>query len=127
MFFPYIDVLKSPTYYFIYAYQIVLSFIAAWMHLSLTTFFTTTSIFSLLQIKTLQHLLINIKHYGDTNEMIDKKLNKFIVLHEKIINYVKELNNFVAYMCLSELLCYGFLLCALLLLLNIVSISNKLT
>ena len=100
MFFPYIDELKSPAYYFIYAYQIFITFIGSWMYVQFTTFFTTTSVFSLLQMKTLQHILNNIKQDDDTNEMIDKKLNECIRFHKKIIIYVKELNNFVAYMCL---------------------------
>ena len=126
MFFPYIDELKSPTYYFIYALQIVLTFFGCCMYVTITTLFTTTTFFALLQMKTMQHLLTNIKQDENTNEQINKKLNICILLHRKIIRNVEELNNFVAFMCLSELLCFGFILCALLILLNIVSIFFKL-
>ena len=127
MFIPFINELRSPTYFFVYALQIFFTFIGSWMYVQFTTFFTTTSFFSLLQMKTLQHMLINIKQEGDSNEQIEEKLNKCIILHEKIIVYVKQINNIFAYMCLSELLCFGFILSALLILLNIVSIYKIIT
>ena len=124
MFTPFIDKLSTPTYHLIYAYQILITCFGCSMYVPLTTFFTTASIFALLQIKTLHQMIINVKQDGDTNDIINEKLNKYIKMHEKIVFYVKQLNNFVAYMCLSELLWFGFILSALLILLNIVSIYN---
>ena len=125
MFIPFINELETPAYYFIYAFQIVLTFFGCCMYVTLTTFFTSSTFFAMLQMKTLQHLLINIWQKGDTVEIIEHKLNRCIKMHRKIIFYVKKINNIVAYMCLSELLCFGFVLSALLILLNIVCIRNK--
>lgn len=120
MFVPFINELEAPTYQILYVYQIILTFFGCWTYVPITTFFTTGSIFALLQMKTLQNTLKNVINEGDSNEVIDLKLNDCVEAHKKIIVIVKELNDFVSFICLTELLCFGIILAGLLILLNFV-------
>lgn len=120
MFVPFINELEAPTYQILYVYQIILTFFGCWTYVPITTFFTTGSIFALLQMKTLQNTLKNVINEGDSNEVIDLKLNDCVEAHKNIIVIVKELNDFVSFICLTELLCFGIILAGLLILLNFV-------
>lgn len=72
-------------------------------------------------MKTLQQQLRTIKETSSSNEEIDEKLNRFIDIQMKIIEYIKDLNDLVAYICLADFLSFGMMLIALLFLLNTVS------
>jgi gustatory receptor len=121
VYIPFLDTMKSPTYEILFIVQALLTFPGCCMYIPYTSFFATSTIFGLVQIKALKHDLRNINTGKDTNEAIDKKLSRCIEAQKKIIKYVEEINGLVEYICLFEFITFGVMLCALLFLLNIVS------
>lgn len=115
---PFLDSLKSPTYEIMYAIQIILTAPGCHMYIPFTNFYTSSTLFGIIQIKALKQQLRTIADSDD--EEVDVKLNRYIEVHKRIINYVDELNSMVTYSCFIEFMSFGLMLIALLFLLNIV-------
>ena len=106
MWVPFLNLLETPTYQIMFTMQFIFTTFACWMYIPFTNFYSTASLFALIQMKTLKHLLSQIKENDDVKE-VDKKLNGFIEMHQKIINYVEELNNLITFICTFELFGFG--------------------
>lgn len=119
---------ESPLYEILYVTQAVLTFPGCCMYIPFTSFFASTSLFGLIQIKSLQYRLENFQQcgIGKSNKELRSQLQAIINDHQRVIAYVGELNGLVANICLVELLSFGMMLCALLFLLIIVSIIERL-
>ncbi|XP_035908756.1 odorant receptor Or2-like [Anopheles stephensi] len=127
MFIPGVNNFDSPQYEIIYLTQLVLTFPGCCMYIPYTSFFTSSTLFGLVQIKTLQHQLRNFRseNLHETTSTLNRKLQKLIEDHKRIIRYVQDLNDLVTYICLIEFLSFGLMLCALLFLLNIISVMAQ--
>lgn len=79
----------------------------------------------MIQIKTLQHQLRDVKESSENNKEIDEKLNEFIETQLKIIEYINDINDLVGFISLVEFLSFGLMLIALLFMLNIVSFLKR--
>ncbi|XP_062553786.1 odorant receptor Or2-like [Armigeres subalbatus] len=122
MFIPGVDNFQSPQYAIIYVVQVVLTIPGCCMYIPFTSFFASTTLFGLVQIKTLKRQLIIFKNGiidQDANE-VNQRIIKIIKDHVRIITYVAELNSLVTYICFFEFISFGAMLCALLFLLNII-------
>ncbi|EAT42452.2 AAEL006003-PA [Aedes aegypti] len=122
MFIPGLDSFRSPHYEIIYIVQVVLTFPGCCMYIPFTSFFASTTLFGLVQIKTLQRQLQTFKDNinSQDKEKVKAKVVKLIEDHKRIITYVSELNSLVTYICFVEFLSFGMMLCALLFLLNVI-------
>nr|XP_019540933.2 odorant receptor Or2-like [Aedes albopictus] len=122
MYIPGVDGYQSPQYEIIYLVQVVLTFPGCCMYIPFTSFFVSTTLFGLVQIKTLQRQLQTFKDgigsHGNKNANL--QVIKLIQDHKRIIAYVSELNSLVTYICFVEFLSFGLMLCALLFLLNVI-------
>nr|ACH69146.1 odorant receptor 10 [Anopheles quadriannulatus] len=128
MFIPGVNNFDSPQYEIFYITQLVLTFPGCCMYIPYTSFFTSSTLFGLVQIKTLQHQLKTFRSSEMLNEstvVLNRKLQKLIEDHKRIIRYVQDLNDLVTYICLIEFLSFGLMLCALLFLLNIISVMAQ--
>ncbi|XP_049549243.1 odorant receptor Or2-like [Anopheles darlingi] len=129
MFIPGVSNFESPQYEIFYIMQLVLTFPGCCMYIPYTSFFATSTLFGLVQIKTLQHQLRMFRSTGSNlgrrTPTLDRQLTKFIEDHKRIIRYVQDLNGLVTYICLIEFLSFGLMLCALLFLLNIISVMAQ--
>uniref|UniRef100_A0A182SXX9 Uncharacterized protein n=1 Tax=Anopheles maculatus TaxID=74869 RepID=A0A182SXX9_9DIPT len=121
MFIPGVNNFDSPQYEIFYLTQLVLTFPGCCMYIPYTSFFASSTLFGLVQIKTLQHQLRNFRseNLSESTTALNRKLQRLIEDHKRIIRYVQELNDLVTYICLIEFLSFGLMLCALLFLLNI--------
>ena len=115
---PLLDNYKSPVYEIMFTIQIVLTAPSCHMYIPFTNFYTSSTLFGIIQIKALQQQLRTISDSKD--EVIEVKLDRYIEVHKRIINYVQELNFLVTYICFVEFMSFGLMLIALLFLLNIV-------
>ncbi|XP_062553253.1 odorant receptor Or2-like [Armigeres subalbatus] len=119
---PGVNKFESPLYEILFVLQALLTFPGCCMYIPYTSFFASTSIFGLVQIKSLQYRLENFKK--DSCEKAENKQNyqleAIINDHQRVITYVEELNDLVTNICLVELLSFGTMLCALLFLLVII-------
>lgn len=124
MFVPGVNSFESPQYEIFYIVQVVLTFPGCCMYIPFTSFFASSTLFGLVQIKTLQRQLQTFKNGIDkqSKENINSQVVKFIEDHKRIIKYVAELNSLVTYICFIEFLSFGLMLCALLFLLNVVGV-----
>ncbi|EAT42450.1 AAEL006005-PA [Aedes aegypti] len=122
MHIPGVNKFESPLYEILYVMQAVLTFPGCCMYIPFTSFFASTSLFGLIQIKSLQYRLENFKQNGTgkSNKEQRSQLEAIISDHQRVIAYVGELNGLVTYICLVELLSFGMMLCALLFLLVII-------
>uniref|UniRef100_A0AAG5D8E9 Odorant receptor n=1 Tax=Anopheles atroparvus TaxID=41427 RepID=A0AAG5D8E9_ANOAO len=127
MFIPGVNNFDSPQYEIFYITQLVLTVPGCCMYIPYTSFFTSSTLFGLVQIKTLQHQLrtFRLQDLGEGTAMLNRKLQKLISDHKRIIRYVQDLNDLVTYICLIEFLSFGLMLCALLFLLNIISVMAQ--
>ncbi|XP_049282937.1 odorant receptor Or2-like [Anopheles funestus] len=127
MFIPGVNNFNSPQYEIIYLTQMVLTFPGCCMYIPYTSFFASSTLFGLVQIKTLQHQLRNFRseNLAEKTKGLNRKLQKLIEDHKRIIRYVQDLNDLVTYICLIEFLSFGLMLCALLFLLNIISVMAQ--
>ncbi|XP_050085321.1 odorant receptor Or2-like [Anopheles aquasalis] len=129
MFIPGVSNFESPQYEIFYITQLVLTFPGCCMYIPYTSFFATSTLFGLVQIKTLQHQLRTFRSTGSKlarrTPALDRQLKQFIEDHKRIIRYVQDLNGLVTYICLIEFLSFGLMLCALLFLLNIISVMAQ--
>ncbi|XP_035795692.1 odorant receptor Or2-like [Anopheles albimanus] len=129
MFIPGVSNFQSPQYEIFYITQLVLTFPGCCMYIPYTSFFATSTLFGLVQIKTLQHQLRTFRSTGSKltrrTPALDRQLKQFIEDHKRIIRYVQDLNGLVTYICLIEFLSFGLMLCALLFLLNIISVMAQ--
>ena len=115
---PFLDNFKSPTYELLFAIQIILTAPGCHMYIPFTNFYTSSTLFGIIQIKALKQQLKTTANSDD--EKVDDKLNRYIKVHQRIINYVDDLNSMVTYTCFVEFMSFGLMLIALLFLLNIV-------
>ncbi|XP_029728040.2 odorant receptor Or2-like [Aedes albopictus] len=122
MHIPGVNKFESPLYEILYVMQAVLTFPGCCMYIPFTSFFASTSLFGLIQIKSLQHRLENFRQHGSgkSNKEQRSQLEAIISDHQRVIAYVGELNGLVTYICLVEFLSFGMMLCALLFLLVII-------
>ncbi|XP_058814907.1 odorant receptor Or2-like [Topomyia yanbarensis] len=122
MFIPGVKIFESPQYEIFYIAQVVFTFPGCCMYIPFTSFFASTTLFGLVQIKTLQRLLRTFKAAGndENGEMLNSKVAKLIENHLRVIRYVRDLNSLVTYICLIEILSFGTILCALLFLFNLI-------
>uniref|UniRef100_A0A182NZ91 Uncharacterized protein n=1 Tax=Anopheles dirus TaxID=7168 RepID=A0A182NZ91_9DIPT len=122
MFIPGVDSFASPQYEILYVVQAVLTCIGCCMHVPYTSFFACSTLFGLVQIKTLQHQLRTFKSgtLKGGADALKRKLEKLVENHLRIVAYVKEINDLVTYICLIEFASFGLILCALLFLLNVI-------
>lgn len=104
-----------------FSFQIILTAPGCHCYIPFTCFFISSTLFGIIQIKTLQHQLRNATESSRDNAEIDVKLNEFIKTQLRIVDYIKDINNLVGFICLVELLSFGLMLIALLFLLKIVS------
>ncbi|XP_065079026.1 odorant receptor Or2-like [Ochlerotatus camptorhynchus] len=113
---------ESPLYEILFVTQAVLTFPGCCMYIPFTSFFVSTSLFGLIQIKSLQYRLENFQQCaaGKSNKEQRSQLEAIINDHQRVIAYVGELNGLVANICLLELLSFGMMLCALLFLLIVI-------
>lgn len=74
-------------YYFIFS-KAILTFPGCCMYIPYTNFYTTCTLFVLIQIKTLKHQIIHLKDHDEDNATIDNKLNGLIKVHQRIIESV---------------------------------------
>lgn len=127
MHIPGVNKFESPLYEILYVMQAVLTFPGCCMYIPFTSFFASTSLFGLIQIKSLQYRLENFKQNGTgkSNKEQRSQLEAIISDHQRVIAYVGELNGLVTYICLVELLSFGMMLCALLFLLVIVRFCSE--
>jgi odorant receptor len=93
-------------------------------YIPFTCLFISSTLFGMIQMKALQHQLRTVKETSKDNEEINRKLNKFIETQNKVIEYIREINDLVGFICLVEFLSFGLMLIALLFLLSIVSLKN---
>lgn len=115
---PFLNNYESPAYEILYAIQIILTAPGCHMYIPFTNFYTSSTLFGIIQIKALRQQLRTIADSLD--EEVEVKLNRFIKVHKRIIKYVEDLNSFVTYTCFVEFMSFGLMLIALLFLLNIV-------
>uniref|UniRef100_A0A182Q232 Uncharacterized protein n=1 Tax=Anopheles farauti TaxID=69004 RepID=A0A182Q232_9DIPT len=122
MYIPGVNSFDSPQYELLYLTQAILTPIGCCMHVPYTSFFASSTLFGLVQIKTLQHQLRNFRSDTANGGMRARKraLQKLVENHLRIIAYVKEINDLVTYICLVEFASFGMILCALLFLLNVI-------
>ncbi|XP_058061209.1 odorant receptor Or2-like [Anopheles bellator] len=127
MFIPGVNNFDSPQYEIFYITQLVLTFPGCCMYIPFTSFYATCTLFGLVQIKTLQHQLrtFRAEKISKATPRLDRQLEKFIEDHKRIIRFIQDLNGLVTYICLIELLSFGLMLCALLFLLNIISVMAQ--
>uniref|UniRef100_A0A182S530 Uncharacterized protein n=1 Tax=Anopheles funestus TaxID=62324 RepID=A0A182S530_ANOFN len=127
MYIPGIKIFDSPQYEMFYIAQAVLTFPGCCMHVPYTSFFASSTLLGMVQIKTLQHRLRNFRS-GIPNEglsALKRKLHQLVEDHLRIIRYVKDINDLVTYICLIEFLSFGLILCALLFLLNVINVMAQ--
>lgn len=93
---------------------------AAAYYLQTTIFVLSSSLFAILQMKTLQQQLRTVADNSTDNKLIDEKLNNYIKIQQRIITFVKDLDDFVAITAPVEMLSFGIMMIALLFLLNTV-------
>uniref|UniRef100_A0A182YRD2 Uncharacterized protein n=1 Tax=Anopheles stephensi TaxID=30069 RepID=A0A182YRD2_ANOST len=129
MFIPGVNNFDSPQYEIIYLTQLALTFPGCCMYIPYTSFFASSTLFGLVQIKTLQHQLRNFRseNLHEPTSTLNRKLQKLIEDHKRIIRWGEDidLNDLVTYICLIEFLSFGLMLCALLFLLNIISVMAQ--
>lgn len=99
---------------------------AAIFYLQTTLFVISSTLFAIVQMKTLQQQLRTIADNSTDHKEIDKKLNNLIQIHSRIIKFVKDLDDLMAFNALFELLTFGIMMVAILFLLNTVR-QNSLT
>ena len=88
MFIPGVNNFDSPQYEIFYITQLVLTFPGCCMYIPYTSFFASSTLFGLVQIKTLQHQLKTFRSSEMLNEstvVLDRKLQKLIEDHKRII------------------------------------------
>ncbi|KAL9708517.1 hypothetical protein quinque_012035 [Culex quinquefasciatus] len=122
MFIPGVNNFKTPLYQIFFIGQAVLTFPGCCMYIPFTSFFATTTLFGLVQIRTLQRQLRTFKDevVKENRALVESKLEKCIEDHKRIIRYVSDVDSLVTYICLIEFMSFGLMLCALLFLLNII-------
>ncbi|XP_053693056.1 odorant receptor Or2-like [Sabethes cyaneus] len=121
VYIPTINEFDSPQYEILYVIQVLLLFPGSCMYIPFPSFFSSITLFGLIQIKTLQYQLTTL---GDTSKGKDARnlnliVNNLIEDHLHIINYVQDVNLLFSNICLAEFLMSGILMSALLFFLSI--------
>ncbi|XP_001864543.2 odorant receptor Or2 [Culex quinquefasciatus] len=116
MYIPGVNLFGTPQYEILFFLQVILTFPGCCMYIPFTSFFASCTLFGLVQVKNIQHQLRKLRIEG----LKPSKLIEIIKDHQRVIDYVHDLNSLVTYICLVEFLSFGMMLCALLFLLNII-------
>lgn len=94
--------------------QFLLMFPTNTMYSGVTCFFISSSLCGIIQVKVLQHQMETVTDGLKSNKEIDARLDTLIKSHSKIGQYVKDLDDLLAYTCLVEFLTFGLNILSLL-------------
>lgn len=128
---PGVDYRLSPVYEIVYVYQAVITFTGSLLYIPFSNIFSSAIMFGTVMIKILHHKFRTIADSSSADSsksdlLIERRFKLYIEYHERIVRYVREMNELVSIICLVELLLFGVLLSALLFLVNIVEKTSQL-
>lgn len=84
------------------------------MYSGVTCFFISSSLCGIIQVKVLQQQMETVADGLESNKEIDAKIDILIENHTRIVQYVKDLDDLLAYTCLVEYLTFGMNILSLL-------------
>lgn len=102
------------TYITFHILQFFLMFPTNIMYSGVTCFFLSSSLCGIIQVKVLQHQMQTVTEGLKSNQEIDAKLDILIRSHTRIAEYVRDLDNLLAYPCLVEFLTFAMNILSLL-------------
>lgn len=94
--------------------QFFLMFPTNIMYSGVTCFFISSSLCGIIQVKVLQHQMETVADGLKSNKEIDARIDILIESHTRIVQYVRELDDLLAYTCLVEFLTFGLNILSLL-------------
>lgn len=121
VFIPGVDLDKSPTHEVAYAIQVALTPLANCNYQPFVNMYIAFILFGITLLRILSHKLRTVaddgeEHDGElvNNDLVEKRLRRYIEFHKRIIRYVDELNEIVSTVILVEMLLFVIMLLVLL-------------
>lgn len=124
-----IDYRASPTYEIVFAFQAFCTFVGCLMYISFSNFFISFVVFGIILCKELQRkfkAMTSSSCNKIDNDLIERQLKQNIQYHERVIRYIKEINDLLSLICLVEMISFALIVSALLFMIIIVDKTSQL-
>ncbi|EDW02024.1 odorant receptor 49b [Drosophila grimshawi] len=117
---PGINEYATPYYQVWFCFHMLITPMGCCMYIPYTSLCVAFIMFGIVMCKALQHRLRSLGSRLLTKTQLSKEINECIIYHQRIIDYIQNINNLTTYIFLIEFLAFGALLCALLFMLMFV-------